>query len=53
MCSSDLDEIAVAHSAVDAREEQHFLRELRGRSALINIKNYSEWMGARTHQKLF
>jgi hypothetical protein len=47
------DEIAVPHSAVNAREEQHFLRELRGRSALINIKNYSEWMGVRTHQKLF
>ena len=50
-CTSD--EIATLHSAADAREEQHFLRELRGRSALINMKNYSEWMGTRTHQKLF
>jgi hypothetical protein len=47
------DEIVAPHSAVDAREEQHFLRQLRGRSALLNLKLYSEWMGARTHQKLF
>jgi hypothetical protein len=46
-------EIAAPHSAVDAREEQDFLRQLRGRSALLNLKLYSEWMGARTHQKLF
>jgi hypothetical protein len=47
------DEIAAAHSAVEAREENLFLRQLRGRSALLNLKTYSEWMGARTHQKLF
>lgn len=47
------DEIAVAHSAVDAREEQNFLRQLRGRSALINLKMYADWMGQRTHRKLF
>ena len=46
-------EITAPHSAVDAREEQHFLRQLRGRSALLNLKLYSEWMGARTHQKFF
>jgi hypothetical protein len=47
------DEIETPHSAADAREEQTFLRQLRGRSALINLKIYSEWMGSRTHQKLF
>jgi hypothetical protein len=46
------DEIAVAHSAVEAREEQNFLRQLRGRSALLNLKIYADWMGRRTHQKL-
>jgi hypothetical protein len=46
------DEIAVAHSAVEAGEEQRFLRGLRGRSALINLKPYAEWMGTRTHEKL-
>jgi hypothetical protein len=45
-------EIVTPHSAVEAREEQEFLRQLRGRSALINLRNYSEWMGTRTHQKL-
>ena len=47
------DDIVEPLSAVEAREEQQFLRELRGRSALINLKKYSEWMGTRTHQKLF
>jgi hypothetical protein len=46
------DEIRILHSAAEAREEQTFLRELRGRSALINLRNYAEWMGTRTHQKL-
>jgi hypothetical protein len=46
------DEVATPHSAAEAREEQSFLRQLRGRSALINLKNYLEWMGTRTHQKL-
>jgi hypothetical protein len=46
------DEIAAAHSAAEAREEQQFLRQLRGRSALINLKNYSEWMGTRSHRRL-
>ena len=49
----DSNEIVTPHSAVEAREEQEFLRQLRGRSALINLKNYSEWMGTRTSQKLF
>ena len=47
------DDVTGPHSAVEAREEQSFLRELRGRSALLNLKMYSEWMGVRTHQKLF
>jgi hypothetical protein len=46
-------EIVSLHSAVDAREEQTFLRQLRGRTALVSLKPYSEWMGKRTHQKLF
>jgi len=44
--------IAAPRSAVEAREEQVFLRQLRGRSALIHLKPYSDWMGIRTHQKL-
>jgi hypothetical protein len=47
------DEVAVPRSAVESREEQHFLRELRGRSALIHLSSYLEWMGTRSHQKLF
>jgi len=47
------EDIATPHSAAEAREEHHFLRQLRGRSTLINLKSYSEWMGTRTHQKVF
>jgi hypothetical protein len=47
------DEIAAAHSAVEAREEQQFLRQLRGRSALITLRPYSAWMAKRTHEKIF
>jgi hypothetical protein len=48
----DADATSLVHSAADAREEQRFLREIRGRSALINVKSYSDWMGTRTHRKL-
>jgi hypothetical protein len=47
------DELASLHSAAEAREERLFLRQLRGRSALINLKPFAEWMGIRTHQKIF
>jgi len=48
----DAEAISVLRSAADAREEQRFLRELRGRSALVNLKSYSDWMGTRTHRNL-
>jgi len=40
------------HSAVQARAVELFLRQLRGRSAPLYLKPYSEWMDIRTHQKL-
>jgi hypothetical protein len=46
------DAATAVHSAADAREEQRFLREIRGRSALINLKSYSDWMETRTHRNL-
>jgi hypothetical protein len=46
------DTASVGRSAADAREEQWFLREIRGRSTLIDLKSYSDWMGMRTHRNL-
>jgi hypothetical protein len=46
------DAASVVRSAADAREEQRFLREIRGRSSLINLKSYADWMGTRTHRNL-
>ncbi len=51
--SRSSEEIVTPHSAVEAREKENFLRQLRGRSPLIHLRNYSEWMEKRTHQKLF
>jgi hypothetical protein len=36
-------------SATDAKAERAFLRQLRGRMALLNIKPYAEWMSRRSH----
>jgi hypothetical protein len=40
------------HSASDARVERAFLRQLRGRTALLHIRPYAEWMGKRSCLKL-
>jgi DNA-binding transcriptional regulator YhcF (GntR family) len=39
-------------SASDAKAERAFLRQLRGRTALLNIKPYAEWMSRRSHLDL-
>jgi DNA-binding transcriptional regulator YhcF (GntR family) len=39
-------------SASDAKAERAFLRQLRGRSALFNIKPYADWMSKRSHLEL-
>jgi hypothetical protein len=36
----------------EIREEQKFLRELRARSAMLNLKPYADWMGRRPHLAL-
>jgi len=40
------------HSAADAKAERAFLRELRGRTALLSVKPYQEWMRKRSHLDL-
>jgi hypothetical protein len=39
-------------SASDAQVERKFLRELRGRSALLTIHHYADWMRQRSHRDL-
>lgn len=39
-------------SAPEAQAEREFLRQLRGRSALVSIRPYAEWMRKRTHHVL-
>jgi hypothetical protein len=39
-------------SASDAREERAFLRQLRGRSALLALRPYADWMRNRSNLNL-
>ena len=39
-------------SATEARAERAFLRQLRSRSALLNLRPYAAWMSQRTHRDL-
>jgi DNA-binding transcriptional regulator YhcF (GntR family) len=39
-------------SASTARAERQFLRQLRGRTALLQIRPYADWMSKRSHRNL-
>jgi hypothetical protein len=39
-------------SASDAKQERAFLRQLRGKTALLQVRPYAEWMSQRMHRKL-
>jgi len=41
------------HWASEHERQQTFLKQLRGRTPLVNLHPYAEWMSARTHRKLF
>ena len=38
--------------AGEHKSELAFLRQLRGRSALLNLREYEDWMGQRSHLRL-
>jgi DNA-binding transcriptional MocR family regulator len=40
------------HSATEAQAERKFLRDLRARSAHLNLRKYADWMRSRTHRDL-
>jgi len=39
-------------SASDANAERAFRRELRGKTALLQVRLYADWMGTRSHRNL-
>jgi DNA-binding transcriptional regulator YhcF (GntR family) len=41
-----------AKSAAEQGRQDAFLRELRGRTPLVNLHSYATWMSARTHRSL-
>jgi hypothetical protein len=40
------------HRASEQNRQEAFLKQLRGRTPLLNLQPYAEWMNARTHRKL-
>ena len=46
------DSAAAPNSAGEQARQAAFLRQLRGRTPLINLLPYADWMGARTHRNL-
>jgi hypothetical protein len=40
------------NSASEHGRQEAFLKQLRGRTPLVNLHPYAEWMGARTHRNL-
>jgi len=40
------------HWASEQSRQEAFLKQLRGRTPLVNLHPYAEWMDARTHRKL-
>ena len=43
---------AEPRSATDAQAERNFLRQLRAKSAHLNLRPYADWMRHRTHRAL-
>lgn len=39
-------------SAKERKAETEFLKQLRGKTALLHIQTYEDWMSARSHRKL-
>ena len=46
------DSTNATHSATEAQAERNFLRELRAKSAHLNLRPYADWMRSRSHRDL-
>jgi len=40
------------HSASEHERQQAFLKQFRGKTPLLSVQPYAEWMSARTHREL-
>ncbi len=40
------------HWAGERERQEAFLKQLRGKTPLLNLQSYEEWMSARAHRKL-
>ena len=40
------------HFASEQSRQETFCKQLRGRTPLLNLQPYAEWMGVRTHRRL-
>jgi hypothetical protein len=40
------------HFASERNRQGAFLKQLKGKTPLLNVQLYAEWMSARTHRKL-
>lgn len=45
-------ETSELRSASDAKAEKKFLKELRGKVQMLNVRTYAEWMSRRSHLDL-
>jgi hypothetical protein len=45
-------EVSELRSASDARAEAKFLKDLRGKMHMLNLRPYADWMSKRLHTKL-
>ncbi len=45
-------EISDTRSASDAKAEASFLKHLRGKMQMLNLRPYADWMSKRSHKKL-
>src|SRR5262249_48950134 len=45
-------EVSELRSASDARAEAKFLKDLRGKMHVLNLRPYADWMSKRLHTKL-
>ena len=43
---------AEAGSAVEKAAEREFLKQLKGKSPMLDLQPYEEWMGSRSHRKM-
>ena len=39
-------------SAMEHAAQLAFLKQLRGKNAIVHVQPYEEWMSARSHRKL-